>query len=129
MNFRDAQIILHIKQYCLVINEATERLSNDYRQFAKDEVLRHSISMCLMQIGKLSGRLSQQFKNQTMNRVMWGAIRSMRNWFAHEYTKMDLSEVWESATRDVASLLAFCNETIEANPEAFAFPEIPEDDE
>ena len=129
MKFRDAQIVLHIRHYCLVVNDAVGRLDNDYKQFTKDEVLRHSISMCLMQIGELSGRLSEKFKDQTMNKVMWGAIRSMRNWFAHEYTKMDLSEVWESATRDISSLLAFCNETIEANPDAFTFPEIPEDDE
>ena len=129
MTFRDTQIILHVKRYCLDIKEALVRCSNDYEQFLNDTLVRHAISMCIMQVGEFSGRLSDEFKDQTKNRVMWGAIRSMRNWFAHEYTKMDISEVWESATRDIPSLLAFCDEIIGQNPDAFKFPDKPEDDE
>ena len=129
MNFRDAQILLHIKRYCLDIKEALERCSNDYGQFETDSLVRHAISMCIMQMGELAGRLSDAFKDETQDQVMWGALRSMRNFFAHEYKKMQLPVIWESATRDTSLLLAFCDAYIQAHPEAFIFPELPEDDE
>jgi len=125
---RDAQIVLHIKRYCLDTREAVMKCSNDYEQFLADTVCRHAISMCLLQIGELSGRLTDTFRDKNKDRVAWGKMRGMRNFFAHEYHKVKLPMVWKTAADDIPSLLAFCDELIASHPEDFAFPEIPEED-
>lgn len=38
--------------------------------------------------------------------VPWSTIRNMRNLVLHEFHRVDLSIVWDTATRDVPALLA-----------------------
>lgn len=86
--------------------------------------------MCLLQIGELSGRLSSDFKDTTRNRVTWGALKAMRNMFAHEYISMDKPTIWDTAANDTPALLEFCQEIIAQNPDEFElFDPLPEEDD
>jgi uncharacterized protein with HEPN domain len=122
MKDSDVQRIWHMKQYCEQIAQAVARFGPAYDMFAADTDYRNAVSMCIMQIGELSGRLSEEFKDASRNHVTWTALKGMRNWFAHDYISMDTETIWEAATKDAPALLAFFNHIIEENPEAFQLP-------
>jgi uncharacterized protein with HEPN domain len=66
-----------------------------------------------MQIGELSGGLSDEFKDATRNRMRWDPIKAMRNLFAHAYAVMSRAIIWETATKDIPGLLYFCKTILE----------------
>ena len=63
--------------------------------------------MCLMQIGELTIKLSQEFKD-SHNEIPWRAIRGMRNVVAHEYGNIDEETVWETVESGTQALKEFC---------------------
>lgn len=109
------QRIRHIKTYCEDIAETICRFGADYEMFASDKDYFNSVSMSVMQIGELSIGLSDEFKDSTKKQMQWGAIRGMRNLFAHAYAAMDKKAVWETAVNDIPGLLSFCDRIIEQN--------------
>lgn len=64
--------------------------------------------MCILQIGELSGHLSDSFK-QMHNGVPWKNIKGMRNFIAHKYGDISISTVWEAVSDDVPKLRDYCN--------------------
>lgn len=115
MKDSDLQRIQHMKTYCEDISDTIERFSEDYQIFESDKDYFNSVSMSIMQIGELSAGLSDEFKNATRHQIQWGALKGMRNLFAHAYISMNKSVVWESATRDIPSVLDFCDEILALN--------------
>ena len=109
MNNADIQRIHHIKTYCEDIVETIERFGRDYNTFNVDKDYFKSISMSMMQIGELSAGLSDEFKIETQDQIQWGAMKGMRNLFAHAYASMNKEVIWESANRDIAGVLKFCD--------------------
>jgi uncharacterized protein with HEPN domain len=97
------------------INATIMRFGNNYEIFKADFDFRNSISMSLMQIGEIVGGLSDEFKVQTSEKMQWGGIKAMRNYFAHGYDLMDKDIIWEVATKDIPALLKFCDEIIFTN--------------
>lgn len=71
--------------------------------------------MSIMQIGELSISLSDEFKDATREKMQWGLVRGMRNMFAHTYAKMDKTIIWDVATKDIPTLLRFCDSVIESS--------------
>jgi uncharacterized protein with HEPN domain len=39
--------------------------------------------MCVLQVGELANGLSEEFRAETKDQVLWGMVRGMRNWLAH----------------------------------------------
>ncbi|MDE7400352.1 MAG: DUF86 domain-containing protein [Oscillospiraceae bacterium] len=78
------------------------------RIFTFDSAFRDSVSMDLLQIGELSGRLSEGFREQYKSEIPWKEVRGMRNLFAHNYIKMNLTIIWKTATVSVPILKQFC---------------------
>ncbi len=113
MKSGDQQRIYHIKRYCEEISETIHRFGRSFEQFASDKDYFKSVSMSIMQIGELSGGLSDDFKQQTATAVQWGPIKAMRNMFAHGYASMEPEIIWETAVRDVPALLSFCDKMLE----------------
>ena len=68
--------------------------------------------MCILQIGKLVNRLSNDFKDNHTE-IPWHKIRGMRNYVAHEYGTIDLDVVWTVATDSIVELRQFCREYLE----------------
>ena len=86
---RDMSIIEKIHEYCTQIADTHERFNDSYEQFDSDFIYRNAICLCLLQIGELSGKLSNEFKEGN-NDIPWRAIRGMRNMVAHEYGHIDI---------------------------------------
>ena len=108
----DLQRLSHIRDYCVEIQNTIKRYGKDFTVFDADHDYQRSISFSIMQIGELSGGLSDEFRKETSSRIQWGPIKAMRNLFAHSYGHMDRDIIWETATTDIPVLRDFCNEYI-----------------
>jgi len=112
MDSSDIQRIRHIREYCKRIAATVERYGENYDTFLSDGDYFDSVSMKIMQIGELAGGLSDKFRAETKDQMQWGAIRGMRNFFAHTYAAMDKKIVWDVAVQDIPGLLRFCDRAI-----------------
>ena len=112
MNSNDFNRVQHIILYCKYVENAIRRFGNDLETFLNDVDYQHSVAMSIMQIGELSIGLSDEFKNSTKEQMQWGLIRGMRNLLAHTYSQTEKPTIWEVATKDVPSLLQFCNRVV-----------------
>ena len=109
----DLQRIANILEYCSRIAKTVKRYGHDYNTFISDGDYFDSVSMKIMQIGELAGGLSEEFREKTKNRMQWGAIRGMRNLFAHAYASMNKKIIWDVAVYDIPGLFQFCVDTLE----------------
>ena len=104
----DLQRIMHIRDYCIEIGQTIARYGSSFDAFDSDPDYQKSISFSLLQIGELSGKLSEDFRDATALSIPWTAIRGMRNLFAHNYGSMNRKLIWKSAIEDIPILLSFC---------------------
>ena len=111
MQSNDLQRIQYIKQYCNDIIGFMKRFGN-YQQLISDRAYHSAISMCLLQIGELAGGLSNEFREETKERMQWGLLRGMRNWIAHSYQEMDNEIIWDIISNSIPLLLIFCDEVL-----------------
>ncbi len=112
MNSKDTIILGKIVQYSEEIEKTLERFNNDREVFARDFVYKNAVSMCILQIGELVGKLSDEFKES--HPVMpWRDIKAMRNIAAHNYGEIDIDILWETATGDIIHLKEFCKKFAE----------------
>ena len=75
--------------------------------FCNNPTYRNAVATWLMQIGELTNKLSQEFKDGH-KKIPWRAIRGMRNVVAHEYGNIDEETVWETAENGTKELKEFC---------------------
>lgn len=111
MKARDIDIIKHIESYCLDIENTVKRFGKDPALFEDDVDYRNSVCMSLLQIGELTGHLSEKFRAETKEAIYWPALKGMRNVFAHDYGAIDYDRVWETVEEDIPILLEFCRKT------------------
>ena len=109
----DLQRIAHIRDYCIEIRNTVNRYGNDYAVFDSDPDYQRSVAFSILQIGELAGKLSDEYRKATSSRIQWGPIKGMRNLVAHSYGSMSREIIWETATVDIPSLLAFCQEQLD----------------
>ncbi len=105
---KDQSILQHIKRYCCDIEIFIERFGKDFNIFVSDRAYFNAVSMCILQIGELSGSLSEEYRTKTAKQIPWSNIKGMRNIVAHDYGTLDEELVWETATEDIPILLKFC---------------------
>ena len=113
----DLQRIKHIRDYCTEIEKTVTRYGRAFAIFDSDPDYQRSVSFSILQIGELSGGLSQEYRQATADRVQWGPIKGMRNVVAHNYGSMSREIIWETATTDIPALKRFCEEQL-ANTDA-----------
>ena len=76
---------------------------NDCEAYRGDARTRYACDMCVMQIGELVGRLSDELKERWAA-IPWAQISAMRNVYAHDYGNVKIEYVWQTVTRDVPAL-------------------------
>ena len=114
INERDRAILEHIVSYCVDIEEAVARFGKSYAIFSSDKEYRNACAMCVLQIGELSGHLSEEFRF-SHKEMPWNAIKGMRNVIAHKYGSISVETVWEAIERDIPDLKAFCVQCLRLN--------------
>ena len=105
---RDASILEHMEEYCADIEQYLHATGDSFDAFLSDPMCQHSIAFCILQIGELVSKLSQELRTATIHDMNWTAIKGMRNIVVHDYGNVDQEEVWTAATRDIPILKAFC---------------------
>lgn len=108
----DIQRLKHIRDYCLEIEKTIARYGNDFAIFDQDADYQRSVSFCILQIGELSGGLSQAYRKSTSSRMQWRPIKGMRNLVAHNYGSMSRDIIWETAIMDIPALKNFCEKEL-----------------
>ena len=115
MQPRDAQLLEHILDYCIVIANSLSFVDNSYDLFSNNIDIQQSIAFSILQIGELVGRLSEDLRSSTVTEINWNAIEGMRNIVVHDYGNVDQEEVWTAAVRDTPVLKAFCEKHLSDN--------------
>jgi uncharacterized protein with HEPN domain len=74
--------------------------------FLRDIRTQHAVSMALLTIGEMVGRLAQKHPDflEQHPEIPWSMIRAMRNRIAHGYFELDFDVVWETAHTDASEL-------------------------
>lgn len=70
----DAQRLEHIRDYCIEIEKTIGRYGNSFEIFDKDADYQRSVSFCILQIGELGSKLSQEYRAETANRIQWAFV-------------------------------------------------------
>jgi uncharacterized protein with HEPN domain len=109
---RDLSILEHILSYCDQIQQAMDRFGEDYAQFQVDPVYRNAVALCILQIGELVGKLTDDFRAQHAA-IPWRQIKAMRNIVAHSYGSVDPETTWEIITSDIPELARYCQVILE----------------
>jgi len=103
MNDRDREVIKKMIKYCIDIEYLMGKYHTDIHAFKTDIAFQYACNMCIIQIGELVGRLSDEFLEQS-KQIPWHAIKSMRNLHAHDYDRVDLDIVWNTLREDIPDL-------------------------
>jgi len=111
-NERNADILEHIIKYCNEIFSTQEYFRNSFEIFNTNSIYRNAVALCILQIGELSGHLTDGFK-ETYSGVPWRNIKGMRNIMAHKYGDITISILWEAINEDVPELCDYCNRILE----------------
>ncbi len=104
---RDRDIVEHILRYCNQVETAHQDFGHSKDRFEESTTYQNAVSMCILQIGELVGRLTEDFKTDHTE-IPWHKIRGMRNYVAHEYGSIDFEVVWFASTKSIPELKAFC---------------------
>ena len=104
---RDIHILEHIVSYCQQIEETVARFGNDGSIFYSDPIYRNAAALCILQIGELVGKLSEEFRSQHSS-IPWRQIKAMRNIVAHSYGTVDPETTWEVIQYDIPKLKKYC---------------------
>ena len=104
---RDIQILQKIQGYCDDIMFTHTEYDRNYNTFCSNPTYRNAIALCLLQIGELVKKLSDEFV-QSHTTIPWKAIRGMRNMVAHEYGHIDIPTLWNTAHKYILELKSFC---------------------
>lgn len=103
MKSSDRVIISKIVQYCDDIETLLNQYDYNYDSYKSEIAFQYSCNMCILQIGELVGRLSEECKAKNRD-IPWSAIKAMRNIHAHDYEKVDLDIVWNTLTVEIPEL-------------------------
>ena len=113
---RNISILEHIVNYCDQIEETIQRFGNSYDVFSKDAIYRNAAAMCVLQIGELAGKLTDDFRTEHPG-APWRQIKGMRNIVAHSYGTVDPETTWEILVEDIPVLKVYCTGIIEDSHE------------
>lgn len=109
---RDRTIVQKIIQYCDEAAEIVKECGDSKEGFLANRTGRYATAMCLMQIGELTGHLSDEAKAK-MSVISWNMIRGMRNILAHDYVSVDWNVIWATTAKDLPVLRLVCHGYLE----------------
>ena len=104
-NRADKIIMRKIIEYCEKTEVLIQRFGATFDKFSSDAAFQLSCSMCIVQIGELMIRLSDDFKSQH-SEIPWRAIKAMRNVLVHDYEDINWASAWDDLTKGIPELKA-----------------------
>lgn len=104
-------ILEHILSYCNEIQTTMLRFGDNLDTFINDIDYRKSVSLSILQIGELAGKLSDEYRQSTTE-MPWRQIRGLRNIVAHSYGEVDFEMIFSIAHDDISHLKLFCEQEL-----------------
>ena len=99
----DKIVVEKIIGYCDDIEENMNQINATYEIYLTNKMFRYACDMCVLQIGELIKRLSEDLRERHPE-IPWHSIKAMRNVLVHEYEVVNLESAWKDLTRDVPEL-------------------------
>lgn len=85
------------------------RNAAEYKEkFLANRTARCAVAMCLMQIGELTGHLSDDVRAR-MSVISWHMICGLRNVLAHDYISVDWDIIQATTVKDLPVLRLVCD--------------------
>jgi uncharacterized protein with HEPN domain len=106
---RDAASLLDMLRACRLIRDFVAGL--DRSTFLSDAKTKSAVLHQLLILGEAAKRVSAQTRAQFPS-IPWRSITGMRDVLIHDYDDVDLEQVWQTVTCDIAPLV----HVLEARP-------------
>ena len=104
INKNDTKSVLFgIKKYIDDLNKIIKDNKVTETMYKTNVLYRHSLHMCLFQIGEISKMVPDDFKKKHME-IPWAEMRGLRNVEAHDYDNLDLTAIWKTIEKDIPDL-------------------------
>lgn len=111
MRDRNIVVLKKIIKYSEEIAETIRILDLDLVKFRENFIAKNAISMCVLQIGELAGKLSDEFR-ATYSETPWQYVVAVRNRAAHAYETINIDVLWDIASNDIPELKESCEKII-----------------
>lgn len=96
-------VIQKMLDYCNDIESFISEFNGSFEVYQSKSSFRYSCDLCVIQIGELTTRLTDEFKAQH-SEIPWRQVKNIRNMYAHEYEKVDFEQAWKILTEDIPAL-------------------------
>ena len=96
-------VIQKIIKYCTDIEKLQQMFGNSFEDFDSNFAFQYACGMCIIQIGELTTRLTENFKTQH-SEIAWNQIKALRNIHAHDYESVKFKITWNTLTKDIPAL-------------------------
>lgn len=115
MRNTDRIILKKIIGYCDDINTFLKQFGCSYDVFLSNKLLQYACNTCVVQIGELSTRLTEELK-ENHKEIPWRIIRATRNYHVHDYENITNDVVWQTLTEDIPELKASLAKILDEEP-------------
>ena len=106
-------VVKKIIEYCDDIKDYMNQVNATCEIYLSNKIFRYACDMCVLQIGELTKRLSEDFKAQH-SEIPWNKVKAMRNVLVHEYEEVDFEIAWNILTQRIPELKAQLEKILEA---------------
>lgn len=109
MKKQDKIIIKKINTYCSEIIDFSEDIT--FEEFSTDKRKNYMLVFPIGQIGELSNKLSNEFKEQ-YSEAPWRAAISVRNRLVHDYDGVSMDRIWQIIKIGIPDLYKYTNKIL-----------------
>ena len=102
MNDKDYRTVSKMIEYCDAVSAFLDGM-NDLEAYRGDARTRYACDMCVIRIGDLVGRLSDELKARRPS-VPWAQIRAASDYLTRDYDAAEPEFVWGTLRQDVPTL-------------------------
>jgi len=101
MNNKDIKVLQKVLDEIKYIELFSQNV--EFEAFIKNEMVKRSVAMTLINIGELTRILSDELKQSTKG-IPFKGIMAMRNVAAHGYEELRFDYVWDTIKTDIPEL-------------------------
>ena len=113
----DRLVVQKIVGYCDKVALFMNRFGATFEAYCRDEAYQLACSACVIQIGELTTRLTDEFKVRHAD-IPWHLIKGLRNIHAHDYEAVELDTMWKTLTEDLPTLKSQLEKILAAEVES-----------
>ena len=96
-------VIQKMLDYCNDIESYINQVNASCETYSSNGMFGRAVDMCILQIGELTTRLTDDFKAQH-SEIPWRKIKGLRNLHVHDYESIRFDLMWEILTKNIPEL-------------------------